>query len=176
MKIQKVRPSLPVVELGKVVPEKKKRKKELPAVVYEKTSDRNKGHIYDKITVDRLKKESQRTHASIRRIVENLLTRQGKAFHLLEKGDVIIVDDMARLEAQELIGPDGILGVEAVSQRIVDFAIAISGGDKSKLDTLKKAIDDGFKAAEKILGELPDISKETYNRIMEKLDAWESGK
>ena len=81
----------------------------------------------------------------------------------------------ARLEAHELIWPDGILGVEAVSQRIVDFAIAISGGDKSKLDILRKAIDDGFKAAEKILGELPEISKETYNRIMEKLDAWERG-
>jgi hypothetical protein len=175
MKIQKVHLSPPAVRPEKVAPEKKKEEKELPAVVYEKTYNRDKGHIYDKMTVDRIKKETERAYASLRRIVENLLTRQGKAFHLLEEGDEIVVDEQARLEAQELIGPDGILGVEAVSQRIVDFAIAISGGDKSKLDILRKTIDDGFKAAEKILGELPEISKETYNRIMEKLDAWERG-
>ena len=102
-----------------------------------------------------------------------MLKRQGKTLKLVEPDEFIEVDETARLEAQELIGPDGALGVEAVSQRIVDFAIAISGGDKSKLDTLKKAINQGFKEAEKILGELPDISKQTYDRIMEKLDNWE---
>ncbi|NLY76461.1 MAG: hypothetical protein GX080_00035 [Tissierellia bacterium] len=175
MRIQKVHPGLPVARTEKVVTEKKKRGKELPAAVYEKTSNKDKGHIYDKMTVDKLKKDSERAYSSLRRIVEDLLARQGKAFHLLKEGDQVIVDEQARLEAQELIGPDGILGIEAVSQRIVDFAIAISGGDKSKLDTLRKAIDDGFKAAEKMLGGLPEISKETYNRVMEKLDAWERG-
>jgi len=175
MKIQKVHQSLPVVKPEKAASEKKEREKESPAVVYEKSDNRVKGHIYDKMTVDRIKKETERAYASLRRIVEDLLTRQGKAIHLLEEGDEIIVDEQARQEAQELIGPDGLLGVEAVSQRIVDFAIAVSGGDKSKMDILKKAIDDGFKAAEKILGVLPEISRETYNRIMEKLEAWERG-
>ena len=173
MKIQKVHPSLPVVRSEKVMPQKKEKETKSPAVIYEKTPTSNKGHIYDKMTVDKIKKETERAYASLRRIVEDLLNRQRKAFHPLEEGDEVVVDEQARLEAQELIGPDGILGVEAVSQRIVDFAIAISGGDKSKLDILKKAIDDGFKAADNILGELPEISKETYNRIMEKLDAWE---
>lgn len=176
MKIERIHPTTSIVKPEKVVPAKKAKEKESPAAIYEKTDkNENIGHIYDKKTVDKLKKETQRAYSSLRRIIEYLLIRQGKSIHLLEQGEEIEVDDQARLEAQDLIGPDGILGVEAVSQRIVDFAIALSGGDKSKLDGLRKAIDEGFKEAEQVLGQLPEISKETYNRIMEKLDAWEKG-
>lgn len=175
MRIEKIYPSTSVVRAEKVVPEKKDIEKENSTVVYEKTDNKDTGHIYDKVTIDKLKKDTEKAYSYLRRIVENLLLRQGKSINLLKEDEIIEVDEQARLEAQELIGPDGILGVEAVSQRIVDFAIALSGGDKSKLDTLRKAIDDGFKAAEQVLGELPEISKETYNRIMEKLDAWEKG-
>ena len=101
-----------------------------------------------------------------------MLKRQGKTLNLVKPGDLVEVDEKARLEAQELIGPNGDLGAEAVSQRLVDFAIALSGGDKSKADTLKGAIEKGFKEAEKILGELPDLSKETYKLTMEKFDSW----
>lgn len=176
MKIQGVQPTTPLVRTEKISQDKQAKAKETPAAVYEKTDKKeNIGHIYDKQTVDKLKMDTERAYSSLRRIIEYLLIRQGKSLVLLEDGEEVIVDEQARLEAQELIGPDGILGVEAVSQRIVDFAIALSGGDKSKLDTLRKAIDEGFKAAEEVLGELPEISKETYNRIMEKLDAWEKG-
>ena len=175
MKIQKIHPTTSIVKPEKIVPEKKAKEKETPAAIYEKEDNKNIGHIYDKKTVDKLKKETERAYSSLRRIVEYLLIRQGKSIHQLKEGEEVEVDEQARLEVQDLIGPDGILGVEAVSQRIVDFAIALSGGDKSKLGALRKAIDEGFKAAEQVLGELPEISKETYNRIMEKLDAWEKG-
>lgn len=58
--------------------------------------------------------------------------------------------------------------------KIVEFAIAISGGDKSKLDTLITAIDKGFSEAGRILGGFPDISLKTYDRIMEKLNDWKN--
>ena len=71
------------------------------------------------------------------------------------------------------IAEDGEFGVNAVSDRIVAFAIAISGGDKSKLNTLKAAIDEGFQAVKDIMGgALPDISSKTYDEIMRKLDEW----
>ena len=179
MKVENIQSTSPVTKLDKVeadknAPEKNKGQevKEEPAAVFEKSEPVKKGHVYDKATINKLKLDSQRANQQLIRIVEELLKRQGKTLNLLNPEDVIEVDEQARAEAAALIGPDGDLGVEAVSQRIVDFAIAISGGDKSKLETLRGAIDKGFKEAEKILGGLPDISKETYKAVMEKLDAW----
>jgi len=78
--------------------------------------------------------------------------------------------------AQAAISEDGEYGVEAVSNRLVDFAIAVSGGDKSKLSELVSAIDKGFAEAKKTLGgELPDISQQTYDATIKKLNAWASG-
>ena len=146
--------------------------KETPAAVYEKSEPAKTNPVYDKNTVLKLKQDSEKAHAQLIRIVQDMLNRQGKSLDLLDPNKLIEVDETARLEAEKLIGPDGALGVEAVSQRLVDFAIAISGGDKSKADTLRAAIDKGFKEAEKILGELPEISRETYKLTMEKFDAW----
>lgn len=177
MKVGGVQPVKPVIPPEKIEPKgkdiKKKNVKEQPAVVYNKSVKKNVGQIYDKNTILKLKAETDKAYDSLRRIVEELLTRQGKTFKLFDSDSIVKVDEKARLEAQDLISADGELGVEKTSQRIVDFAIAISGGDKSKLEEIKTAIDKGFKEAERVLGELPEISRQTYDAIMEKLDAWE---
>lgn len=111
-------------------------------------------------------------HNKLRSLVESLLKRQGKTWNQVQITDIIKIDQEARLEAEALIGEDGPLGAEAVSNNLVDFAKAISGGDPSKLEELKTAIDKGFKEAEKILGELPEVSKKTYKLTMAKLDKW----
>lgn len=149
------------------------KEKNNPAAVYEKSKTEGKKHVYEKINIAQLKRDSEKAYATLKQIVEDLLKRQGKTLNILQQDDIVKVDETARMEAKELIGANGPLSVEATSDRIVNFAKAISGGDKSKMDTLKKAIDKGFKEAEKILGELPEISQKTYTRIMEKLDAWE---
>lgn len=145
---------------------------EKPAAVYEKSQTKETGHVYDKNAILSLKRDSEKAHSQLIRIVEDMLKRQGKTLSLLKADDMVKVDETARKEAQALIGPDGDLGAEKVSQRLVDFAIALSGGDKSKAKELRGAIEKGFKETEKILGELPDISKETYKLTMEKFDAW----
>ena len=69
---------------------------------------------------------------------------------------------------------------ENTSQRIVDFAVsffdAFKGSGSEFLDTIKAAIEDGFKQARDMLGDLPDqvsgLIDDTYNLVMEKLDAW----
>ncbi|NLT47392.1 MAG: hypothetical protein GXX92_03155, partial [Clostridiales bacterium] len=49
----------------------------------------------------------------------------------------------------------------------------ISGGDKSKFEELKGAIDQGFQAAREALGGyLPEICEETYRETMRKLVIW----
>jgi hypothetical protein len=107
-------------------------------------------------------------------LVKQLLERQGLTFEDLKdfKGE-IKVDEQARTEAAAAIADGGPLSAEAVSDRIVEFAKAVSGGDKSKLDTLRSSIDQGFAEAEKLLGgSLPEISHQTRDLINQKLDAW----
>ena len=61
--------------------------------------------------------------------------------------------------------------MEATSQRIIDFANALTGGDPSKIDAMKDAFLKGFEQAEKTWGgKLPEISQRTYDAVLEKFD------
>ncbi|SDY79719.1 hypothetical protein [Tindallia californiensis] len=137
-------------------------------------------HVPDEKAIERLWKESQAAHQQLIDIVRQLLERQGVSTDQLDSMEGLAdtdveIDEIARNDLEALLGPDGELGIEQVSDRIVDFAIAISGGDTSKAEILKEAIIKGFKAAEEALGGLPDISQKTYDRVMEKFDAWVNG-
>lgn len=59
-----------------------------------------------------------------------------------------------------------------MSNRIVDFVKAVSGGDKSKIGMLLGVIEEGFRQASSNLGGLPDASQQTYELVM--LAAWEN--
>lgn len=64
-------------------------------------------------------------------------------------------------------------GVKQTSQRAIQFAKALSGGDPSKIALLKKAVEEGYKAAEKAWGgELPEICKQTQEATLQGLDDW----
>lgn len=132
----------------------------------------------DQKTIQQLWDESEKAHARLKQIVTALLKRQGLEFQEIkvinaEEIKELTVDEIAQKEAQALLGEGGDLSAAKVSDRIVEFAKAISGGDKTKYDLLKAAIDDGFKAARLDFGEeLPEICRETYRLTMEKLDAW----
>lgn len=123
----------------------------------------------DHTTIGKLKEESDRAYNTLRSMVEELLRSQGKSFRDISLDTEIEVDEATRLEAQSLI--DGELSAERVSDRIVEFAKAISGGDKAKFDLLKSAIEEGFKQAASLLGgQLPEVSQRTYTLVMEKLN------
>lgn len=127
----------------------------------------------DQATIDKLKSESDRIYNDLRKIVEQLLNKQGMTFNDVTADTVLEVDEATLLEAQARIEGDGELSPEKVSDRIVDFAKALSGGDVSKFEVLKSAIEEGFKQAASALGgELPDISKKTYDLVMQKLNQW----
>lgn len=83
------------------------------------------------------------------------------------------IDELSRSQAQALISEDGYWGVNKTSERILDFAKAISGGDPSKIDLLRNAFQKGYDQAAALWGgELPDISKQTYDKVMEGFDEW----
>lgn len=126
--------------------------------------------------IKKLWEQTEKATQSLRSLVRELINRQGFEFKdVMEGRQALIPDEKAIAEAEELISEDGEWGVEEVSNRIVEFAKAISGEDKSKLGILRDAIRDGFSQAKDILGgELPEISKRTYDEIMNKLDKWEN--
>ena len=127
------------------------------------------------ICIESLKAQSEEAYRSLKQIVVKLLERQGYCTEALETKDIknVVVDETARAEAAALIAKDGPLGAEAISDRIVQFAMAISGGDKTKISLLKGAIDRGFNEVKSMLGQLPEVSLKTYDLIMEKLNRWE---
>lgn len=74
-------------------------------------------------------------------------------------------------EAKALISEDGFFGINQTSQRIADFIINGAGDDINRLKAGKDGMLRGFEEAKKMWGEeLPDISKETINKSIEKID------
>lgn len=126
----------------------------------------------DTAVIENLMKETEGIQSSVSKLINGLLERQGMTIDQLQGGENLSVDEIAREEAAKLIGPGGELSPEKVSDRIVNFSIAAFGGDKSKIDIIRSAIDRGFDEAERMLGGLADVSKDTYELIQEKLDKW----
>lgn len=142
------------------------------AIVYKKPTAQP-----DMKTIERLKAESERHHQQLIQLVKQLLARQGVTLAEAQQGSVTVeVDEDTRLKAQAAIAEGGEHSVEKVSDRLVEFAIALSGGDRSQLDTLKGAIREGFRQAEEAFGgALPDISYQTLDATLAKLDQWGAG-
>ena len=81
------------------------------------------------------------------------------------------VDPATQAQAQADIAEDGYWGVSQTSQRILDFATALTGGDPDKIEEMRSAFLKGYKQAEKTWGgNLPDISKQTYDAVMKGFD------
>jgi hypothetical protein len=109
----------------------------------------------------------------LRDLVTKAFEDQGVQFQIANGERSIDLTEVTSEEAQELVSEDGFFGVEKTSQRIVDFALNAFGDDPERLQEMKDAINQGFKAAEEAFGgTLPDISHQTYVAVMEKLDAF----
>lgn len=107
--------------------------------------------------------------------VTNLLKEAGVAVMVATGQGEVDISAMTPAEAQGLIAEDGYLGVEQTSQRIVDFAIAVAGGDPSRIAAVREGVERGFQEAKEAFGGwLPDISYQTYDAVTEKLDIWEA--
>lgn len=131
----------------------------------------------DMKSIEALQKEAEDALAPLRQMVEELLTSQGKAFKRANlkatEGEMVEITPEMRAEAQKNISEGGAFSVENTANRLFEFAKAISGGDKSKADQLKESIQEGFKQAEEAWGgALPDISKQTLELALKKVDDW----
>lgn len=79
--------------------------------------------------------------------------------------------ELSQKEAQELVGENGFFGITQTSDRIADFVITGAGNDIEKLKAGREGIIRGYEQAQKAWGEeLPEISKKTLDRALEKID------
>ncbi len=123
--------------------------------------------------VNAMKADLQGNVAAFKKMVQGLFGKQGNLANSASMSQLLNIDKKTQMEAQAAISEDGEWGVNAVAGRILDFAKAISGGDPAKIETLRKAVEDGFAAAEKVWGgSLPGISYDTKDKIMQGFDEW----
>jgi len=154
-----------------------------PSAVYEKSSESaDKKTVYkqDTVTISQLKEDAEKRTQQLRSLVEKMFLKQGQTFdesnmyQLLREGKVP-VDAETAAKAKADTAEDGYWGVNQTSDRLVSFAMALTGGDPSKADEMIAAVKKGFDQATKAWGgKLPDISQQTYDATMEKLDKWKN--
>lgn len=147
-------------------------------VVYEKSSQSAKSPKTYSNLVSQMKMDAQNHASQLQSLVEKLITKQGNTYNsiwnALSSGD-LQVDAETRLQAQKDIAEDGYWGVEQTSDRILSFAKALSQDDPSKADEMIKAFQKGYQQATGAWGkDLPSISGQTYDAVMEKFEAWKS--
>lgn len=154
-------------------------------VIYEKgSSDKSSSSqkTQNSALIAKMKADSDNRISQLRGIVEQMMSKQGAAigkaddmWSFLAGGNFTVSADV-KAQAQADIAEDGYWGVNQTSDRILDFAKALSGNDKSKVQELVDAFKKGFDQATKAWGgKLPDISQQTYDKVLEKFDSWMNG-
>lgn len=150
-------------------------------VVYEPSASAtsNAGKTYTQNTelVNKLKADAEARTKQLQDIVTKLMTKQGVTYNhangLKSIFEALEVDPATRAQAQADIAEDGYWGVKQTSERIFDFAKALTGGDPEKMEEMREAFLKGFKQAEEMWGDsLPEISQKTYGAVLEKFDSY----
>lgn len=130
--------------------------------------------------VDQMKAQLNSAQQKLFDTVNELLKKQGMQVQLgqgvwrtIAKGE-FKVDAETKAAAIEAISEDGEWGVKKTSQRLVDFAKALTNSDPSKVSMMRDAFIKGYNAAADAWGgALPDISRQTYDATMKLFDEWE---
>ena len=151
-------------------------------VIYEhstaaKTSSTKKTYTPDTNLVNKLKADAENRASQLRSLVEQMMGKQANTYgnandiwSFLRSGN-FTVDPATKAQAQADIAEDGYWGVNQTSDRIIQFANALTGGDPDKIESMREAFKKGYAQAEKTWGgSLPEISQETYDAVMEKFD------
>ena len=151
-------------------------------VVYERsakasTASTKKTYKPDTNLINKLKADADARTAQLRSLVEKMMSGQTNAYgkandiwQFLREGN-FTVDPATKAQAQADIAEDGYWGVKQTSQRILDFANALTGGDPSQIEKMRNAFKKGYEQAEKTWGgKLPDISQQTYDAVMKGFD------
>jgi len=124
--------------------------------------------------IEQMRNDAQTRIDQFRELVIQMFTKQGKVssageiWEMLASGD-LKVDPTTSQKATQETSEDGYWGVKQTSDRIFDFARALSGDNPEKMDKMLDSFKKGFEDATKAWGsDLPDISQKTYDAVLEK--------
>lgn len=155
------------------------------AAVYEKSEqvkDQSSVKVRDNSAIiEQLKADAQARKEQLIAIVRQSMGGQASASWTASKGlkslfENLKVDQATINQAKKDTAEDGYWGVKQTSDRILDFAKALSGGDPSKADELLNAFKKGFEQATSAWGDkLPQLCQDTYDAVVEKFTAWKNG-
>lgn len=120
--------------------------------------------------VAKLQSDQEARHKQLTDMVQKLFNTQANKYgqsndmwRFLASGNYT-VDAETKAQAQADIAEDGYYGVKKTSERMFEFAMALTGGDVDKMKEMQSAVEKGYKQAEKTWGgNLPDISKQTLD-------------
>lgn len=149
-------------------------------VVYEPSTTKGKdaSSVKDYSSVVRkMKSELNTKNQQLQNLVNQLLNKQANKYtSLADLFKNATADPATIAQAQKDIADDGYWGVEQTSDRFVQMAQALSGGDPTKADEMIAAIKKGYEQASKAWGDkLPDICQKTIDASTKKLEAWRDG-
>ena len=127
--------------------------------------------------VEQMKKDLSDRTSQLKSLVMDMFIKQGQTFastedmiKALANGE-LKVDSATAAQAKEDISEDGYWGVKKTSERIFDFAMALSGGDEEKMQNMLTAFKKGYEQATGAWGkELPSLCKDTYDAVEKKFD------
>ncbi len=147
------------------------------SAVYEPSAETEKTNTVtakqkNEAIISRLKADAEARTRQLQQLVQQMISKQGNAYgqandmwKFLASGN-FTVDAQTKAQAQADIAEDGYWGVKQTSERIFDFAKALSGGDMDKMKEMQAAFEKGFKQATKTWGkELPQISQDTRSAV-----------
>lgn len=140
-------------------------------------AENTKTYKQDTGLVAQLKADAEARSQQLVDIVNKLISKQGQTFDIANGKNLksvfenLEVDPATQAQAKADIAEDGYWGVKQTSERIFDFAKALTGGDPEKMEEMRKAFEKGFKQATSAWGDtLPDISQETYGAVQSLFD------
>lgn len=157
------------------------------SAVYEPSKDAKKTDTVttkqkNEAIVSQLKADAEARTQQLQQLVQQMISKQGNAYgqandmwKFLANGN-FTVDAQTKAQAQADIAEDGYWGVKQTSERIFDFAKALSGGDMDKMKEMQAAFEKGFKQATKTWGkELPQISQDTRSAVNKLFEDYYAG-
>lgn len=123
------------------------------SAVYEPSKDAKKTDTVttkqkNEAIISRLKADAEARTQQLQQLVQQMISKQGNAYgqandmwKFLASGN-FTVDAQTKAQAQADIAEDGYWGVKQTSERIFDFAKALSGGDMDKMKEMQAAFTD----------------------------------
>lgn len=127
--------------------------------------------------------QAERQTKNFEKLVSSIFSKQANKVGLINMVDSnnlkafyqnLKVDANTIAKAKEAVSEDGYYGVNQTSDRILSFAKAVAGDNPKKIQEMRDAVEKGFKQAERMWGDkLPEISQQTYEKVMETFDKWQ---